>query len=145
MNERERKWNSEIMRNVSNSILCSSVTHLSKSWSLFVFPSLLTTFFNLSPLPLLMILPRDPTGGTLLRNRLQCPTHCAHVIVCLWVYPMGTACRKYFDPSSVSRFLHMYSYVIFVNSAGSLRNFFLHGRDLFFFIIWKYYTSMFFC
>lgn len=57
-------------------VLCGLPPHL--------FPSL----DNVSPIPLLhvpcvllMILPRDSTGGTLPRSCLQCPTHRAHVIV----------------------------------------------------------------
>lgn len=57
------------------------------------------------------ILLQNSTGGTLLRPR--CPTHRAHVIVYAWVYtPWAPTCRKYSDPSSVSRSLHMYLYVI---------------------------------
>lgn len=59
------------------------------------------------------ILLQNSTGGTLPRSRPRCPTHRAHVIAYAWVYtPWAPICRKYSDPSSVSRSLHMYLYVI---------------------------------
>jgi len=76
-----------------------------------------------------LILPRDSTGGALpSRLRLSHTSCCAHVIVRTWVYFIGGACRKYSDPSSVSRSIHMHSYVIFEPSR-SLREHFFYFFD----------------
>lgn len=77
--------------------------------------SLLFLFFSSLPAMRIAhaILLQNSTGGALPRSRPQCPTHHAHVIAYAWVYtPWAPICRKYFDPSSVSRSLHMHLYVI---------------------------------
>lgn len=109
------------------------------------FSSPLTSFSTSPPLfylpcALLMILPRDSTGGAL--PRPHCPTHRAHVIMRIWVYPIGTTCRKYSDPSSASRSFHMHSYVIFEPSR------FLRESVFFYSLFFTYcftYSEKLFC
>ena len=56
----------------------------------------------------------------------------AHVIAYTYGYPIGTACRKYSDPSSASRPLHMRRFVIFGPATSPYEPIFFSFSFLFF-------------
>lgn len=100
-------------------------------------PSTLPPLFYL-PCALLMILPRDSTGGALPRPHSLSHTSCPRNIVRIYisVYTTGITCRKYSDPSSAPRSLHMHSYVIFelsrfVRESCFIFFYFSHSEKLF--------------